>query len=216
MKRFLNIALSLLLTMAAYSIEYADTAIYQGMNFKFDLGTPVFEMARSSANIQSYELALNVDLKHRYFPTIEMGYAHALNRTVASGATFNGMGGYARLGLDIAPLKKGNADNMLLVGLRVGTALQDYSMLNVPVADPYWQTVGLQDYMHRFRCDVWGEIVAGVQVQVYKSFHMGWFVRMKILMTRGKQGEPVAYYIPGYGYTEDTNFGFNYYIGWKF
>lgn len=199
----------------AYGVEYPDSAIYQSMNLKVDLGTPVLEMARSSAKVQSYELALNVDLLHRYFPTLELGYAHAFDRQ-AAGGTFTGMGGFARIGLDIAPMKKGNDNNLLLVGLRVGTALQDYSMHGVTVADPYWQTMDKQDYNHLFRCDAWGEVVAGVQVQIHKGLHMGWFVRMKILMTRGKNGALTAYYIPGYGYKEDTNFGFNYYIGYKF
>lgn len=204
----------LLFTGNLRAVEYPDTAVWQGMTLKVDIGTPVLEMALSSAKIQSYEIALNTDLRHRFFPTLELGYGQA--DVSASGGTFSGKGGYGRIGIDLSALKKGRKENLLLVGLRIGTALQQAEMSDVRVSDPYWQQTSVQSYPATLRCDAWGEAVAGLQVQVYKHFHMGWYVRLKLLMTRGKDGDITAYYIPGYGYRQDTNFGFNYYLGWSF
>lgn len=199
--------------------EYADTATYQGMNVKLDIGNTILELARSKAAIQSYEVMMNVDLQHKYFPTLELGYAGTKPLSAANG-TYAGQGGFARVGLDLYALKKRkNPDNMLLVGVRVGTALQGFSMTGLTVSDPYWQSVNVTDMNKIFRCDAWGEIVASVHVKVYKAFYMGWAVRMKFLMTRNnykKSGTPTAYYIPGFGYKQDSNFGFNYYLGFKF
>lgn len=203
----------LLLAGGLQAVERPDSAIWQGMNLKIDIGTPVLEAALSSGKVQSYEIALNTDLKHRFFPTLELGYAQA--DVSAAGGTFSGKGGYGRIGVDLSALKKGRKENMLLVGLRIGTGLQHAGMNDVRIAQDYWQGTSSVSYPARLKCDAWGEVVAGVQVKVYKSFHMGWFVRLKLLMTRGKDGDITAYYIPGYGYRQDTNFGFNYYLGWK-
>jgi hypothetical protein len=46
---------------------------------------------------------------------------------------------------------------------------------------------------------------------------MGWYIRMKLLFTRNaKEGEVMPYYIPGLGFRKDFNWGFNYYLAYKF
>ena len=206
------VILLFLLPLSLYAIEYPDSAIYQGINLKLDLGNSVFELARSKAMIHSYEGALNVDLMHRYYPVAEFGYSQA--DLAASSGEFSGKGGFFRVGLDLSMLKKRNPRNMLLIGLRIGTAVQGCSTRGVIIGNDYWgyNTV---DYNNRVRGDVWGEVCAGVQVQVYKFFHMGWYFRYKVLFSRGKTGSLTAYYIPGYGYKDDSSFSFNYYIGFK-
>ena len=57
--------------------QYADTAIYQGMSIKLDIAMPILELARSAGKVQDYEMALNVRLAKRFYPTLELGYAIA-------------------------------------------------------------------------------------------------------------------------------------------
>lgn len=212
MPRRLLLILCVACWLPVLAIEYPDSSIYQGLNLKLDLGNTVFELARSRTAIQSYEALLNVNLMHRYYPTIELGYAQA-DLSAASGS-FMGKGGFARIGLDLSVLKKQRKNNFLLVGIRVGTAVQGCSTKGVILGNDYWGYHTI-DYNNRVRADAWGEVVATVQVQVYKSFHMGWAVRYKMLFSRGKTGSLTAYYIPGFGYKDDSSFSFNYYIGWK-
>ena len=202
------------LAITTYAREYADTAIYQGLSLKIDLATPVIEAARSSGKIQSYEMAMNVRLAKRWYPTLEFGYA--LADCHADGGLYNGQGGFGRLGLDISALKKGVSENCLMIGLRVGTSCQNYQLTNILLQNEYWGSARI-DYTKQTHWDAWGEIVAGCQVQVYKGFQMGWYARMKILFTRtDKNGEALPYYMPGYGFRNDTNWGLNYYIAYKF
>lgn len=203
-----------ILTVFSYAREYGDSAIYQGINIKLDLGNTVYELARSKAKIQSYEVAVNVMLKRRFLPTLELGFATA--QTSAAGGKHIGTGGFGRVGLDISTLKKAGTESLLLVGVRLGTAVQGYELQDVRIWDTYWQTNTLKSYPTSVKADVWGEVVAGLQVKIYKGFHMGWFFRFKAMFTRQTNDKPVPYYIPGYGYRQDTNFGFNYYIGYKF
>lgn len=194
--------------------QYADTAIYQGMSIKLDIAMPILELARSAGKVQDYEMALNVRLAKRFYPTLELGYAIA--DVAADGGQYSGQGGFMRLGMDLSALKKGVGENCLMVGLRFAGAYQGFQITDVPVYGDYWQMPNTNYYnQHKFDC--WGEIVAGCQVQIWKGFQMGWYVRMKLLFTRtDKQGDALPAYLPGFGYRNDTNWGINYFLGYKF
>ena len=188
--------------------------VYQGVNLKLDIAMPVIEAARSAGKIQDYELAINVRLKNRFYPTLELGYA--LAECGADGAQHKGLGGFARIGLDLAVVKKGATENNLLAGVRLAGAYQNYDLTNVCVQTDYWQTPGWNFY-DQTRFDCWGEVVVGCQVYLWKGLHMGWFGRIKLLMTRNaKEGNVLPYYVPGLGFRNDFNWGFNYYIGYRF
>ena len=200
--------------LCASAREYADTVVYQGMSVKLDIGTPILEIARSAGRIQSYEAAVNVRLAQRFYPTMELGYAMAERGT--NGGFHKGQGAFGRLGMDLAVVKKGVPENNMLVGLRFGSTYQDFSLTNVRLYSDYWgeQRINFYD-QHRFDC--WGEFVAGCQVQVYKGFQMGWYLRMKLLFTRKAEGVGVLpYYVPGFGFRKDFQWGFNYYLAYKF
>ena len=194
--------------------ESDSVKVYQGVAFKLDIAMPIIEAARSAGKIQDYELALNVRLLNRFYPTLELGYA--LAECEADGAHHNGHGAFARLGMDLAVVKKGVAESNLLVGLRFGNAIQNYDLTNVKLQTNYWPSEDLNFY-NQYRYDCWGEIVAGCQVFVWKGLHLGWYGRMKLLMTRtAKEGYVMPYYVPGLGFRKDFNWGFNYYIGYRF
>ena len=195
---------------------YGDSAIYQGMCVKLDIGNTILELVASRAKIQSYEVSTNWRLKNRFYPTFEAGYS--LAEASAEGGDYKGQGGFMRVGMDINGFKKHITDfNALLVGLRIGTGMQNYSTLNTKIHDDYWGKTPTTDFKNMFSCDAWGEVVAGCQVQIWEGFMMGWYVRLKVLFTRSSKNYGVLpYYIPGFGYRDNTNWGFNYYIGWKF
>ena len=202
------------LTLCASAREYADTAVYQGMSVKLDIAMPVLELARSAGKIQSYEAAVNVRLAKRFYPTLEAGYA--LAERGADGGLHKGQGGFGRIGMDLAVVKKGASENNMLVGLRVGGAYQDYDLTNVRLYSDYWGEKRLNFYDQQ-RFDCWGEFVAGCQVQVYKGFQMGWYLRMKLLFTRkAEEAGVLPYYVPGFGFRKDFQWGINYYLAYKF
>lgn len=175
---------------------------------------PILEVARSAGKIQSYEVAANVRLAKRFYPTMEAGYA--LVECGADGGYHKGHGGFGRLGMDLAVIKKGETENNMLIGLRLGGAYQHYDLTNVKIHSTYWGEVR-HNFYDQQRFDCWGEFVAGSQVQIYKGFQMGWYIRMKLLFTRNaKEGAVMPYYIPGLGFRKDFNWGFNYYLAYKF
>lgn len=170
---------------------YSDTAVYQGTMLKIDAFMPVYEAARSRGALQSYEAAVNVRLINKLYPTVEGGYA--FGKAVQDSITQQVNGGFLRAGLDFNPLKKSvRLPHALLIGLRIGGSLQE-------------------------KCDAWGEVAAGCQVQIVSGFYMGWTFRLKMLFThRGASAEVAPIYIPGYGERKDLTWGLNYYLAWRF
>lgn len=214
-RRLLLILPLLCLALYANAKQYADTAIYQGMSIKLDIAMPIIEAARSAGKIQNYEAAVNVRLAKRFYPTLELGYATA--ERGADGGLHKGHGGFGRLGMDLAIVKKGETENNMLVGLRLGGAYQSYDLLNVKQHTEYFPGLPTISFYDQHRFDCWGEIVAGCQVQVYKGFQMGWYIRTKLLFTRtAKDGGPMPYYVPGLGFRNNFNWGCNYYLAYKF
>jgi len=195
---------------------YNDSAIFQGVNLKLDLFNTCYYLASSKGALQTYEIALNTRLKQRFYPTVELGYTQG--EMGVTGTMWNGKGGWMNVGLDINGLKKNlNELDALLVGIRIGTSVQKYDLTNVPQEDSYWKEQLVTNYYEQWRTECWGEVVAGCQVHVYSGLMMGWYVRLKLLFTRKvNQTEPYPYFVPGYGYRNNTQWGFNYYIGWKF
>ena len=179
----------------------ANDSIYNATQIKLDIASPVVIAGIHQWGMQHYEIAANVQLARRFFPTLELGYAGGKTHRGDS-IQYKGQGGFFRVGCDINPLKKHkDSPHALLVGLRLGTAVQ---------------TKGYTD--------CWGEIIAGCQVEIVKvqktAFYMGWMGRFKVLFTRDKEGltadqmKPI--YIPGFGNRDNIGWGLNYYLGWRF
>ena len=181
--------------------------IYNSTQVKVDILSPVLTPALYQWQMQHYELAVNVRLAQRFYPTLEAGYTGG-KITESDSITYSGHGGFFRFGVDINPLKKHpESPHALLVGLRIGSGYQAH------------------------KADCWGEIVAGCQVEIAKierqttndkrpmAFYMGWMGRIKFLFTRDtedKNGVIYPTYIPGFGERGNIGWGANYYLGWRF
>ena len=212
-KSLCNIVLALLLSVAAYAQD-----IYNGTQVKLDILSPVLAPTLNKWTMQHYELAVNVRLAQRFYPTLELGYAGG-QKNQGDSVRYNGHGGFFRVGCDINPLKKHpNSPHALLVGVRIGTAVQTF--------EQNLQRNSLDFADVRGGCaDCWGEIVAGCQVEIAKvkqtAFYMGWMGRFKFLFTRKEAADRldefrVPIYIPGYGTRDNIAWGANYYLGWRF
>ena len=189
-------------------------SVYNSTQIKLDIASPVVTSAIYQWKMQHYEIAANVQLAKRFFPTLELGYAGGrANR--GDSIAYNGHGGFFRVGCDINPLKKHkDSPHALLVGIRIGTAVQGME-----------QTALKQTLTNKgVRADCWGEIVLGCQVEIAKvqqtAFYMGWMGRLKCLFTRQNEYTPAAdqyaIYIPGFGNRDNIGWGLNYYLGWRF
>ena len=82
--------------------------IYNSTQVKLDILSPILTPGLNEWQIQHYEMAVNVRLANRFYPTLEAGYATP--------------GGFVRAGADICPFKKHpESPHALLIGLRIAT-----------------------------------------------------------------------------------------------
>ena len=205
------------------STSVGKSSIYGGTQIKLDILMPAIVAGTSKGALLNFEIASNVRLAQRFYPTFELGYTGG-KTSRGDSLYYAGQGGFFRVGADICPLKKHpERPHALLVGIRLGAAVQDCQ-----------QVMHEAEQFKGVRGDCWGEIVAGCQVEIAQvgktAFYMGWMGRFKALFTRTLTAEVKAtlaadvvdispympIYIPGYGKRENIGWGANYYLGWRF
>ena len=100
------IGIVLLLSLKLWANDSTQTvkpSVYQGVLLKLDIATPAIVAGVSKGKMQNYELALNVRLADRFYPTLEVGYAGGRTHKGDS-IQYNAHGGFLRVGCDINPL----------------------------------------------------------------------------------------------------------------
>ncbi len=189
----------------------------QGIWIEADVA-PLIQTALINKNIYSAQGNIQVNLKNKYFPVIELGYAGA-EKTAPNNIRFDTQGVFGKAGVDLSMLKpKPNStqkNNNLLVGLRLGMSRFNYSIYNQTLTDAYWGGTETYNLESIPSTSVWFEIAAGLRVEVYKNFYMGWTVRNKHLITKATSGDTFPWYIPGYGTGKSSVWGLSYTIGYR-
>jgi len=194
-------------------------AAFRGIRLDIDV-VPVVSNFIFKGERYGCEAGVYADLKHKYFPAVEIGFAGA-NKTSGDEVNFKTSGIYGRVGVDfnlIKPKKdKIPSNNVFFAGARIGFSPFSYSYNNVSVQNEYWGTTISQNFTDIRSTKVWFEIVAGMRVEVLKNIYMGWTVRNKKLFGTDVPGEFQPWYIPGFGVKgEGSSWGVNYTIGYKF
>ncbi len=181
--------------------EKQHLTLFQGFTLSADIYGPA---AYCLSDYGWAEGALRLNLKNTYFPIVEVGYGKCEKTDFNTSISYNVSAPYARLGLDINLLKNKFQDNRLYAGVRYGLSKFKYDMSGPELKDPIWG--GSQDFsITGTDCtSQWGELVFGVEVKMYKNFHMGWAVRYKREFSSTKNDNSKPACIPGYGYTTNT------------
>ena len=217
--------LSFVIFHCSFSFAHNTDSVYNGTQIKLDIASPVLIPAIYQWQMQQYEVAANVRLAKRWYPTLELGYGGG---STSRGDTvfYSGQGGFFRVGCDLNPLKKHpEQPHALLVGVRLGTSVQqfDQTVHCTSVVNHVFVDNDLLMNRSGVYADCWGEIVAGCQVEIAKvnntAFYMGWMGRFRCLFTRktaDDRNNPYPIYIPGFGKRDNIAWGANYYLGWRF
>lgn len=172
-----------------------------------------------SDEIFTYEAAIQANVKKKYFPAFEMGFAGA-DHTATNDINFKTNGVYSRVGLDfniMKPKKKQLPNNNLfLVGVRVGFSNFKYDLNNVILTDEYWNQTQTRNFKGESAAKVWFEISAGMRVEVVSNIYMGWTIRNKSFFKEDAVGELSPWFVPGYGISSGSKWGLVYAIGYNF
>lgn len=178
--------------------EQARLAFFQGFTLSADLFGPA---QYAMSDYGSIEGALRLNLKNTYFPIVEIGLSSCETTDTNTDINYSATAPYGRIGCDINFLKNKLQENRLFVGLRYGFSTYQYDYEGPVAQDPIWNGNYKLNITNADATSHWGELVFGVQVKVWRNFHMGWSLRMKkeFSTTSNKSSKP--YYIPGFGKT---------------
>lgn len=201
--------------------------LYNGLTIGVDLlgaGSKVL-----GSDFLSGEVSLDANLKNRFFPIVELGFGTTDTRN-EQGTHYKSSAPYFRLGMNYNTMYKKNNSGFLYVGFRYALSSFSYDVSSTDVYDPIWGTsvgnINLRDeiwgvYTPSFNHEGlkgtmhWAEFLVGIQVHIYKEFHMGWSVRMKyrISVSNSEFGDP--WYVPGFGKYDSSSIGLTYSIIYK-
>lgn len=146
-----------------------------------------------------YEVGAHMGIKGKFYPAVEVGIGQSNYTDDRSKLHYNVHAPFFRLGLDYNLNKNLASRNRYFVGARYGFSAFTYDLTGPSIHDDYWGGEYPFDIRNVKGNAHWGEILFGIQTQLWKFIHLGWTVRYRARLYE-KQGEPGhAYYIPGYG-----------------
>jgi hypothetical protein len=158
----------------------------------------------------SSEASLEVNIGNRLYPIAEIGYGYCNTTDETSGIHYRTQAPYYRVGVNynfFTKKEKPNPKNYIYGIARIGWCNFKYDVDTPPITDPVWGgTTDFELYGEKASCS-WFELGVGVQVKVWKNFHMGWSVRYKTRLKDGDGENSKVWYIPGYGENKSCCFG---------
>lgn len=224
---FICAAISLLLPAEAMAQHYglhrhkrtaAEQAIedsiplFRGVAVGADLVGPA---TRAISDYGQYEAFARVNLKDRYFPTVEVGYGSADNTDDVTGIHYKAGAPYGRIGIDFNVLKNKHDKYRVLIGARYGYTSFKYDAGPVVMPDPTWHEDAIWEAKDQDCTYGWMEAVAGVDATMWKTLHLGWNVRYRARLHQkhGDAGEP--WYVPGYGKSGSSRIGVEFFVAFE-
>lgn len=200
--------------------------LYNGISVSVDLWGPGSKLFGS--DFFSSEVAVDVNLKNRFFPIVELGYGNT-DTWSDKGIHYKTGAPYFRIGMDYNALYNKKHGHMILVGLRYAATSFKYDVEALGINDPeYGGSLGNPNlidgiwgnslpfnYKGMKGSMQWAEFCVGIRAHVWKDLYMGWALRFKFRMSSSvaEHGDP--WYVPGYGKYNGNTTGVTYTITYK-
>lgn len=180
------------------------TAWFQGVEVSADV---VGAAMKTLGDYGQYEAALRINLKDRYFPIVELGYGMCDHTDDATFINYKTNAPYGKIGVDFNILKNKHDIYRVYLGGRYALTSFSVDYESRPVADYYWGGIspwGETDMKCNYH---WAELLFGIQAKIWGPIHLGWSLRY-LRRISYKQGEHSnAWYVPGFGISDNANFG---------
>ena len=180
-------------------------------------------------DLLSSEINVAVNLKNMFLPTVDVGFG-TTDSWSDTGIHYKSSAPFFRIGVDYNTMaKKKEKNSFLYVGLRYGFSHMKYDISSLAIQDPafggemgnpsqedgIWGGSVPYDHPGQKATMQWFEFVAGVRVQIYKSFYMGWAVRMKYKLSASVSEYGNPWMVPAFGKYNSNNMGVTYSLIYK-
>lgn len=177
------------------------------------VGTDVAAIGQSllTSNKSRYEINADIDI-HKYFLAVDIGRASTTYNENAS--TYNTEGQYFRIGPDVNFLNGEEGNSVIFIGLRYAKSYFS-ERLEYTIDDSLLGLINKRSVNGAINAR-WFELTAGMKVQVWQQFFIGYTFRLKFAgKVNGVQSFP-TYEVPGYGRMENnSNFSAAYHVFYR-
>lgn len=197
------------------NLEEEKVPFYQGLNIGVDLlgiGSKLF-----GGNTFSTEVSLEANIKNRYMPVIEVGYAQVETTHEDTSIYYKTAAPYFRVGANYNIMfKKPYLPGFLFVGARIGHTSFSYDVATLGVTDPVWGHTTIPIAYQNVKSNAtWGEFVVGLRTEIVKNLCLGFSARFKFPFSIKKTTNSEPWYVPGYGTTGSSTIGLTYNISYN-
>ena len=198
-------------------VPVEEVKTYQGIYVTLEVAGLINSFILKS-DMMSTEVQVQANLKNKFFPTIELGYADCDKVNDSNDNTYKTSAPYFRIGFDYNVFhKKTHLPGFLNVGLRYGMTSFDYDATSPDMTDPNYGSLITVPFSYTGVSGKasWIELVASLRVKMFKNFYMGWAVRYKRKISVDETENTRPWYVPGYGKNEVGTFNLNYNLTYK-
>ena len=150
----------------------------------------------------SFDLWASLSLHNWFEPVVEMGIGFADNHPEDGNFHYKGKPSfYGKIGINYNFLYKSDPAYQVYFGLRGGFTSFRYDITDITINSSYWDQTDKFSIVGQKAHAVYGEVVGGIKVNLWKNLSMGWSARYKIKGKVSKAGNSTPWFIPGYGTT---------------
>lgn len=150
----------------------------------------------------SFDLWASLSLHNWFEPVVEMGIGFADNHPEDGNFHYKGKPSfYGKIGINYNFLYKSDPAYQVYFGLRGGFTSFRYDITDITINSSYWDQTDKFSIVGQKAHAVYGEVVGGIKVNLWKNLSMGWSARYKIKGKVSKGGNSTPWFIPGYGTT---------------
>ena len=209
-----RLAISLVILAAAPTLTAAQTASppeeekkeawFQGLELSVDVVGPAM---LALGDYGAVEAALRMNIKGKYFPIVEIGYADCEKTEETTSLTYTTSAPYYRIGCDFNILRDKHDIYRLYIGVRYAYTTYEYDLSHPGITDPVWGGTSEYSIIGESASYSWFEALAGVQAKICGPLHLGWSLRYKSRISSDEGSLGKSWYVPGYGTSDSSGFG---------
>ena len=189
------------------------TSFYQGTSVGLEIAGMGSYLLGS--DILNSDIQVQANLWNRILPIVEVGFGKTDIISDATDIHYKTSAPYFRIGADYNILhKKTHLPGMLVGGIRYGFSSFSYDVEGPTMTDPNYGGIIEAPFSYLGQeCKAhWVEAVVGLKVKIYRSFWMGWNIRIKKRMSFTKHENSEPWYVPGFGKNSGSSFNLSYHL----
>lgn len=158
----------------------------------------------------SFDLWGSLSLHNWFEPVVEFGVGIADDKPEEGNFHYKGKPSfYGKVGINYNFMYKSNPDYQVYMGLRGGYSSFRYDITDITINSSYWNQSNNFSILNQKGSALYGEVLGGIKVKIWKNISMGWSLRykFKFKVTDGSNSSP--WFIPGYGTKSPLNATFS-------